>query len=96
MASGVTTREILKPLLVADKLTSTAGGDQSGTMIGTMILLMWHPAIYGERPTFEVVSIKPAMSRHVLMGGCSGGPGRNDPVRWKCENIGLPSLVGLQ
>jgi uncharacterized protein (TIGR03435 family) len=64
-----------------------------------LILLTLLPTAYGEGSTFEVASIKAANPTQPGQGGmmfmgCRGGPGTNDPVRWNCENITIPNLVG--
>ena len=65
-------------------------------IIGILILLASLPAAYGEGPTFEVASIKPASPLGTTFGGirigCSGGPGTKDPGRWTCESMNLPYL----
>jgi uncharacterized protein (TIGR03435 family) len=65
-------------------------------IIGNLIVLALIPAAYGEGPTFEVASIKPAPSPEPGLGmrvGCSGGPATEDPIRWTCENMSLSNLV---
>ena len=55
-------------------------------------------AAYGQSPSFEVASIKPAPPREPNMPmrvGCQGGPGTNDPGRWACENISVGNLISM-
>ena len=43
-----------------------------------------------DRPTFEVASIKPALSTAIK---CSGGPGTTDPGTWICSSVPLAFVI---
>ena len=45
---------------------------------------------------FDAASIKPfPEGSNIMMSGCIGGPGSNDPVRINCEYVSLKLLLGL-
>jgi len=45
-----------------------------------------------DKPSFEVVSIKPSSpSAHSIQ--CKGGPGTNRPGIWECSNVPLVFLI---
>lgn len=50
---------------------------------------------FGQKPSFEVVSIKqaPPPSAQGMRMGSGGGPGSGDPGHWRGENLSLSDLV---
>jgi uncharacterized protein (TIGR03435 family) len=51
--------------------------------------------VFAQKPSFEVVTIKPAPppSAQGMRTGSGGGPGTNDPGHWKGDNLSLSDLV---
>lgn len=45
------------------------------------------------RPAFEVASVKPSPPRYPMLVGATGGPGSNDPERYRAQNFDLGGLV---
>ena len=66
-------------------------------------ILLASSAAYGQSigaaPNFEVASVKPSPQADPgkpMYFGCRGGPGdKRDPVRWRCQNQTVFSLISL-
>ncbi len=62
-------------------------------MFAVNCLTLTSVGVYGQAadgPTFEVASIKPALSTSMR---CSGGPGTTDPGTWICSSVPLAFVI---